>query len=83
MLRLTPSIDHDAAEWFARLQTLPPEEQCAIRAAIICGIRTETIAEVPDVLLAIDPVLAALWGRWQETLSTAAWRAVIVTVRCV
>ncbi|MGD0791812.1 MAG: hypothetical protein ABR920_08585 [Terriglobales bacterium] len=68
------------AEWFARLQTLPPGEQQAIREAIKCGVRHDTVAEIPDALLSADPILAALWGQWQETLSVEAWAAVLKTV---
>ena len=68
------------AEWFARLGTLPVCEQQAIREAIKCGIWHGTIAEIPDALLSVDPVLAALWGQWSETLSVEAWAAVLKTV---
>lgn len=62
MLRLNSRIDHTMAEWFARLQTFPTYEQQAIREAIKCGIRRDTVAEIPDALLSVDPVLAALWS---------------------
>lgn len=80
MLRLTPNIDHAMSEFFTRLQTLPADERFAIVEAIKCGIRHETIAEIPDVLLSVDPALAALWGQWYEQLSVEAWRAVLMTV---
>ena len=80
MLRLNSNIDHTMAEWFARLQTLPSCDQQAIREAIKCGVRHDTVAEIPDTLLTVDPVLAALWGQWQETLSVEAWAAVLKTV---
>ena len=80
MLRLNSNIDHTMAEWFTRLRSLPVYEQQAIGEAIKCGIRHGTIAEIPDALLSVDPVLAALWGRWNETLSAEAWAAVLKTV---
>jgi hypothetical protein len=80
MLRLNSNIDRTMAEWLARLQTLPPCEQQAIREAIKCGVRHDTVAEIPDALLTIDPVLAALWGQWRETLGVEAWAAVLKTV---
>jgi hypothetical protein len=80
MLRLNPNIDHAMAEWFCRLRPLPPREQQAICEAIKCGIRHDTVAEIPDALLTVDPVLAALWGEWQETLGGEAWAAVLTTV---
>ena len=80
MLRLNSNIDRTMAEWFARLQTLPPCEQQAICEAIKCGVRHDTVAEIPDALLTVDPVLAALWGQWQEMLSGEAWAAVLRTV---
>jgi hypothetical protein len=80
MLRLNSKIDCAMAEWFAHLGTLPVCEQQAIREAIKCGVRHETIAEIPDALLSVDPVLAALWGQWHEMLSVEAWAAVLKTV---
>lgn len=76
MLRLNPSIDRAQAEFFNRLHTLPPKEQEAVHAAIVCGARRDLVEEIPDTLLQIDPVLCGLWSVWQETLSTEAWRAV-------
>ena len=67
-------------EWFSRLGTLPVGEQQAIREAIKCAIRHETIAGIPAALLSVDPVLAALWGQWNEVLSMEAWAAVLKTV---
>jgi hypothetical protein len=66
--------------FFIRLQTLPADERSAIVEAIKCGIRHDTVAEIPDALLSVDAVLAALWGQWQETLSVEAWAAVLKTV---
>jgi hypothetical protein len=80
MLRLNSKIDRAMSEWFARLGTLTVCEQQAIRAAIKCGIRHGNIAEIPDALLSVDPVLAALWGQWNELLSVEAWAAVLKTV---
>lgn len=80
MLRLNSKIDCTMGEWFARLQTLPACEQQAIREAIKCGIRHDTVAEIPDALLSVDPVLAALWGQWQAMLTFEAWAAVLKTV---
>jgi hypothetical protein len=68
------------SDFFTRLQTLPADERFAIVEAIKCGIRHDTVAVILDVLLSIDPVLAALWGQWQETLSVEAWAAVLKTV---
>jgi hypothetical protein len=80
MLRLTPNIDHTMSDFFIRLQTLPADERFAIVEAIKCGIRHDTVAEIFSALLSVDPVLAGLWGRWYETLTTEAWQAVLRTV---
>jgi len=80
VLRLNPEIDHTMSEFFIRLETLPAHERFAIVEAIKCGVRHDTLAEIPDVLLSIDPVLAALWGQWRETLGIEAWAAVLKTV---
>ena len=80
MLRLNSKIDHTMAEWFARLQTLSTCDQQAIREAINCGIRHDAVAEIPDALSSVDPVLAALWGQCSEKLSVEAWAAVLKTV---
>lgn len=77
MLRLNPSIDEAQAKFFQRLATLPPREQEHIRAAIRCGVVRDLIGEITDTIFTFDPVLAALFGLWQETLSTEAWRAVL------
>ena len=55
MLRLNSKIDCTMGEWFARLQTLPACEQQAIREAIKCGIRHDTVAEIPDALFVRGP----------------------------
>jgi hypothetical protein len=35
------------------------------------------IVEIPDVLLAIDPVICGLWSLWREVLGAEAWKAVL------
>ena len=80
MLRLNSKIDLAMAQWFAHLKTLPARERQAIREAIKCDIRHGTVVEIPDVLLSVDPVLAALWGQWNEMLIVEAWAAVLATV---
>jgi hypothetical protein len=80
MLRLNSKIDRAMVEWFGHFGTLPVSEQQAIREAIKCGIQHGTIAEIPDALLSVDPVLAALWGQWNELLRVEAWAAVLKTV---
>jgi hypothetical protein len=80
MLRLTPKIDHTMCDFFTRLQTLPADERFAIMEAIKCGVRHDTVAEIPAALLSVDAVLAALWGQWQDALSMEAWAAVLKTV---
>ncbi len=80
MLRLNQTIDRTMSEFFIRLETLPAYERLAIVEAIKCGVRHDTVAEISDALLSVDPVLAALWGEWRETLSGEAWAAVLKTV---
>lgn len=77
MLRLNPSIDRAQAEFFQRLRTLAPREQEHVAAAIKSGVTRNAMGDVCDAMFAFDPVLAALFGRWQETLGTEAWRAVL------
>jgi hypothetical protein len=77
MLRLTPTIDRAQCEFFTRLRTLPPREQHAIVDAVKCGCTRDLIVEIPDVLLAIDPVICGLWSLWREALDTEAWKAVL------
>ncbi len=77
MLRLNPSIDEAQADFFQRLRTLTPREREAVCAAIKRGVERDLIGDVCDALFAFDPILAALFDRWQETLGTEAWRAVL------
>lgn len=80
MLRLTPDIDRAASEFFIRLQTLLADERFAIVEAIKCGVRHGTVAEISDALYSVDPILAALFGEWQDSLNADAWAAVLKTV---
>lgn len=74
------TIDHAMAEFFVHFDTLPMSEQQAIREAIRSAIRRDTIAEIPDALLPLHPLLSALWGEWQDTLEAEAWAAVVKTI---
>jgi hypothetical protein len=80
VLQLNPEIDHTMNEFFKRLDTHPAQDRSAIMAAIKCGVRHRAVAEITDALLSVDPVLAALWGQWRETLGIQAWGAVLKTV---
>ena len=79
-MRLNEAIDRTVHEFFTRLDTLPACERSAVVEMIKCGIRYDTVAEIPDALLSVDPVLAALWGQWRETLGVEAWAAVLKTI---